>query len=234
MDADAYQRASPSFNHWAVRCIQHIISGERLAWSFAALAEPESVAGMFADLDYHRAPEADFQVGGRHYGVFAHDFRRVSPEAWLDLISQREIGVTVHSPTSPAASPVLALSQPEFAAAVGQALRDLHRPDRLARNPLLSCRIARDRAGGDPPGRVLTPLLYEAADMLRADPRDEKLYRAVERTYLRPAITQERAAEILGLPFSTYRRHLTRGVERVVDWLWNQELYGAGDAARRS
>ena len=30
---------------------------------------------------------------------------------------------------------------------------------------------------------------------------------------------------MLGLPFSTYRRHLTRGVERVVDWLWQRELY---------
>jgi hypothetical protein len=234
MDADAYQGASSSFNHWAVRCIQHIISGHRLAWSFGALADPDSVAGMFADIDYHRAPEADFEVGGRHYGVFAHDFRRVSPEAWLDLISQREIGVAVQPPASPAPSPVLALSQPEFAAAVGQALRDLHRPDRLARNPLLSCRIARDRAGGDPPVRILTGLLGEAADVLRADPRDEKLYRAVDRTYLRPAVTQERAAELLSLPFSTYRRHLTRGVERVVDWLWDQELYGAADTAHPS
>jgi hypothetical protein len=31
---------------------------------------------------------------------------------------------------------------------------------------------------------------------------------------------------VLGLPFSTYRRHLTRGVDRVVDWLWHRELYG--------
>ena len=52
--------------------------------------------------------------------------------------------------------------------------------------------------------------------------------RALERTYLRPAPTQEAAAELLDLPFSTYRGHLTRGVERVVDWLWQRELYGSG------
>ena len=52
---------------------------------------------------------------------------------------------------------------------------------------------------------------------MRADPRGEKLARALDRTYLRPAPTQEAAAELLGLPFSTYRGHLTRGVERVVD-----------------
>jgi hypothetical protein len=43
---------------------------------------------------------------------------------------------------------------------------------------------------------------------------------------VRPAATQEAAAELLGLPFSTYRGHLTRGVERVCDRLWQRELYG--------
>ena len=43
---------------------------------------------------------------------------------------------------------------------------------------------------------------------------------------MRPAGTQERAAEALGLPFSTFRRHLTQGVDRVVAWLWDQEVYG--------
>jgi hypothetical protein len=34
--------------------------------------------------------------------------------------------------------------------------------------------------------------------------------------------------ELLGLPFSAYRGQLSRDVERVVDWLWQRELYGAG------
>ena len=50
------------------------------------------------------------------------------------------------------------------------------------------------------------------------------------RTYVRPAATQERAAAALGLPFSTYRRHLTQGVDRVVAWLWDQEVYGGSRA----
>lgn len=233
MDRDAYQGPSSSFNHWGVRCIQHIVSGHRLAWSFGTLADPDSVERMFANLDYHRAPEADYEIGGRHYGVIAHDFRTVSPEAWLDLMGKREIGEGAEPAAPPLPSPILTLSQPEFADAVRGALRDLHRPDRLARNPLVSSRIARDRAGGKASAAVLAQLLREAAEMLHADPRDQKLYRSVDRTYLRPAETQERAAEVLDLPFSTYRRHLTRGVERVVGWLWERELYGAGDAAHR-
>jgi AAA ATPase domain len=73
---------------------------------------------------------------------------------------------------------------------------------------------------------VLEALVCAAVESLREHPRDDKLWRAVERTYVRPAATQERAAAALGLPFSTYRRHLTQGVERVVAWLWDQEVYG--------
>ena len=69
--------------------------------------------------------------------------------------------------------------------------------------------------------------MREAVGELRDEPRDERLFRALDRTYLRPAPTQEAAAELLGLPFSTYRGHLTRGVERVVERLWQRELAGA-------
>jgi predicted DNA-binding protein (UPF0251 family) len=56
------------------------------------------------------------------------------------------------------------------------------------------------------------------------DPRDEKYYRAVHRTYLQPAPTQEKAAEQLGVPFSTFRRHLNRGLDRVTEMLWDEEV----------
>ena len=119
------------------------------------------------------------------------------------------------------------LSQPEFDDSVRQALRDLHRPDLLARNPLLRTRLVHDRAGDEEPtAATLETLVAAAVETLREHPRDDKLWRAVERTYVRPAATQERAAAALGLPFSTYRRHLTQGVDRVVAWLWNQEVYG--------
>jgi hypothetical protein len=49
-------------------------------------------------------------------------------------------------------------------------------------------------------------------------------------TFMQNTPTQQVAAERLGLPFSTYRRHLTRGLERVCDLLWQRELLGAGGA----
>jgi len=46
----------------------------------------------------------------------------------------------------------------------------------------------------------------------------------VYRTYVQPAPTQEQAAEQLGVPFSTFRRHLNKGLERVADILWEREV----------
>jgi DNA-directed RNA polymerase specialized sigma24 family protein len=125
----------------------------------------------------------------------------------------------------PAPHEALALSHEDFTDAVRHALRHLHRPELLARNPLLRTRLAREHAGREPAGAAtVADLLRTAVDTLREHPRDDKLLRAVERTYLRPAPTQEAAADVLGLPFSTYRRHLTSGIQRLTEILWRQEV----------
>ena len=87
---------------------------------------------------------------------------------------------------------------------------------------------------GRPATEALVELVEQAADLLRQHPRDEKLYRVIDRTYLRPAATQEIAAERLDLPSSTYRRHLTQGVSRVASCLWDQQnaLLSIGDWAQ--
>ena len=56
--------------------------------------------------------------------------------------------------------------------------------------------------------------------------REAKLYRALFNTFLHPAPTQEGAAGLLGLPFSTYRRHLKTGIMRLEEILWQWEIRG--------
>ncbi len=68
--------------------------------------------------------------------------------------------------------------------------------------------------------------MQEAVESLQKTPRDAKLYRALYHTYLQPAPTQEQAAELLDLPFSTFRRHLKAGIIRVAQSLWQKELGG--------
>src|SRR5262249_36559316 len=72
---------------------------------------------------------------------------------------------------------------------------------------------------------TLQALLREASATLSGTPKDQKLYRAIYHTYLEPAASQERAAELLNLPFHTYRHHLANGVKRITEWLWQRELH---------
>jgi energy-coupling factor transporter ATP-binding protein EcfA2 len=227
IDRMAYQGPSPTLNATPILTMQRYLHTPKLAWDFLTLAEPERWDDYFAAADLPRAVGADFVVGGRRYGLFAHDFRQVPVDALLELVTERALAQDVTPSPPTVKAPLLVLSQPEFDDSVRQALRDLRRPDLLGRNPLLRTRLVRDRTGDEEPSApMLEALVCAAVETLREHPRDDKLWRAVERTYVRPAATQERAAAALGLPFSTYRRHLTQGVDRVVTWLWDQEVYG--------
>jgi hypothetical protein len=206
--------------------LQHKLATSNLAWDYLTLHEPEPWVEYFALADLHLVEE-HVEVGGRRYGAFAHDYRRVPVDDLVRLWIERAITGDPTAPAGASSPPVQVLSQVEFTAAARQALKDLHRADLLARNPLLGTRLLRDRAGGEEgEAATLARLLRDAVDTLRTHPRDDKLLRAVETTYLAPAATQEAAAARLGLPFSTYRRHLTLGVERIVSWLWDREVYG--------
>ena len=224
-DGEVHQMPSPTWNACSVLSFQHCLTRSRLAWYFNAFVDPERLDEYFAFADFPRVAGGDFVVGDRRHGLFAHDFRAVPIDQWIDVTTERALGGDV-APAPAAPRPAVSvLSQPEFDEHVRQALRDLRRPERLARNPLLHTRMVQRMAGGDPGPDALCELIRQAANRLGADPRDIKFYRAVDRTFLRPAATQERAAEVLTLPLSTYKRHLRRGVDRIVADLWAQELH---------
>jgi hypothetical protein len=233
MAAEQYQAVSPVQSLAFIQAVNHYLTTPGLAYTFFPCAEAEFWAPMLAYADLTRLAEADFEVGGRRYGVYGHDWRITPPAAWLTLLGEREVGASVQpAPASPPNEPVIVLSQPDFAAAVRAALRDFVRLDLLAGNPLAHSRLAFDaarRAGGGDRAAGLQALIAEAASALQASPRDVKLYRALHHTYFQPAPTQEQAAELLDLPFSTYRRHLAAGVARVTEALWAREL-GRRDA----
>ena len=124
------------------------------------------------------------------------------------------------------------LSREAFAAAAQDLLRNYARLYVLSNNPLLPTALIAERAGADagPARRVetLREVARAACEVLQSNPRDIKLYRALYHTYLEPAPTQEQAAELLDIPFSTYRRHLKDGLAWVTTILWDWE-----QAARR-
>jgi hypothetical protein len=227
MGRDAYQTASPATNVMAMTCLLYWLAHPRLAWSFLAVRDPDHWNTAFTYLNLRRSREAEYAVGGQRYAVYTHDWRAEPVSAWLELMGERELDVDFRADAQEPARqqpPLVVLSQPEFADAVRQALRDLTRPDALAASPLRHSRLVAQHANGASAPEALRRLLRETAEGLRANPRDEKLYRAIASTYLAPAPTQERAAEQLGLPFSTYRSHLTTGVQRIVELLWQREV----------
>src|SRR5262245_20919687 len=97
------------------------------------------------------------------------------------------------SPISDAAPGGLAYA--DFAAAGKSALRDYHRPDLLARNPLM--RSGTDKLGASPGPPQLQAFLSRAVKAVLDNPRDEKLRRVVELTYFQPPLKQEAVAERL-------------------------------------
>jgi hypothetical protein len=76
----------------------------------------------------------------------------------------------------------------------------------------------------DRPDQVLRTRILEAAQILKSDPRAGTQFRLLDRTYLRPTPSQEKAAELIDLPLSTYRRYRDRGIETITDWLWDRDI----------
>jgi hypothetical protein len=230
MARDTYQTVSPVQSLIFLNMVQHYLTTPALAFTMLPCAAPEFWTSVFSFADLHPLPEADFTVEGRHYGVFGHDWQAVPPLTWLTLMGKRELGRTIVMPplpNVPTLPPAPVLDAESFAAAVHDALRNYTDSVALANNPLLHSRLLRNAlptpAGNSQRVEMLQNLLREAALPLQSSPRQLKLYRALHQTYFQPAISQEKAAELLDLPFSTYRRHLRSGIAYVTERLWQQE-----------
>ena len=230
MAADAYQGISPIQSLIFIQVAKHYLTTPHLAFTFFPCADPGFWEAILSYAELTRLSEADFDVGRKRYGVYGHDWRVMSPAVWIARLAEKEIGGPGPAASPPVHEPLIFLSRDEFMAAVKQALHDYARPGELIGSPLLGSRLVSESATkGMGPGEkaeILKAKIRAAADTLRIHPRDEKLFRALDHTYFHPAATQEAAAELLDLPFSTYRRHLTSGIQRLTEILWRQEVGG--------
>jgi DNA-binding winged helix-turn-helix (wHTH) protein len=86
MDRECYQ--AHVLAPIAASCSQNW-TAPRLAWCFIAVADPDMLEPMFTELHIWRVRDADFEVDGRRYGVFAHDWRVENAEQWLRLKADR-------------------------------------------------------------------------------------------------------------------------------------------------
>jgi hypothetical protein len=223
MDETVAGVPNATFSLGAMRVTRRALLEPDAEWTLLAHAEPagmETVYRSFTRINWtHRVPALDHRLGDEDWGVFARDYvaEPVPPE-WRAL---------------PASGPGWGgpvLGKDAFAAAVKDALRHYAREDKLAANPLLGCHWL---GGPDAAARVgaLREHLHQAVQALAEHPADAKFHHALRLTWLDPGASQERVAQELGLPFNTYRYHLARGTDRVVQALWQRELQAMPVAA---
>jgi hypothetical protein len=223
MDCEHHQTVSAVQSLIFVATVRHYLRTEGLAFTFLPCADPDFWAPIFTFVGLSRL-DADFEVGERRYGVYGHDWRAVPPGRWLEGLAEQGLPPTELEEPGQVSERLLVLSRPEFAEAVQEALRDFARPHELKHSPLLRSRLVVDHAGDGDRVEALRALLNEAAEELNTTPREASYYLALDATYLDPARTQAEAADQLDMAFSTYRRYLKRGVEHVVEALWEREL----------
>ncbi len=227
---DGHQQVSPVQSLIFITAVQFYLTTPRLACTLFHCIDPDFWNMLFAYADLDRLPEQDYSADARQFGVFFHDWRKRPPAAWLDLLAEREM--SLNPPVAPAPraqqQQVIALSESEFSDALRDALKAMARSNTLRGNPLLGSRLVSDAAGvsAGESERVLAlrKLITDTAHLQNTAPRDTKFYRAFHHTYLQPAASQEAAAELIDVPFSTYRRHLQTAIDRLTAELWSREL----------
>ncbi|GAA1626603.1 hypothetical protein GCM10009733_024170 [Nonomuraea maheshkhaliensis] len=207
------------------RVLAEFLHARRLAWSFIALRDP-FWQPLMAYIDQRALPEP-VTGGDQPTPLYAHDWRTMPVGRWLEASGMVELDGPDDRPV-PAyqqGESFAVLSHEQLTAAVTQALHDLRRPDRLAANPLIRTRLLAEAGPGERADR-LRHLLTSAIGTLAGDARTAKFHRALATAYLHAAPTQEASAERLAVSLSTYRRHLARGTDLIVQQLWERELHG--------
>jgi hypothetical protein len=229
MEKESHQKFSMAQGVIGLNVVRQYLTTPNLAYTFFTCAEPDFWSMLFAYADFERLLSADFMQGEHSYGVYGHNWRAVGALAWLGLLAERENALLPQVAAPPKTlESIMVLSEPEFAEAVQEALKNLLKLDALRNSPLVRSRLVVERSSANPKNGevvlVLQSLLKEAAEILQESPRENKLYRVIYHTYLHPATTQEQASELLDLPFSTFRRHLKNGVTRIAEIMWQWEL----------
>ena len=191
------------------------------AWTFIVAPDSVYYDQYFQYLGLTRMLE--LELGGHRIVGYGWDRRRFPVSGFFEMMATRELTGETGPPPPHLLRPE-PLSRTAFDAAVRSALRRLTRTGGLDSSELLTSTLVAGTEADAP--AALAQLLRDTITGLSAERGGAEHRRVLERTYLSGAPSQEAAAEVLDLPFSTYRRHLGRAIERLVEVLWDRELAG--------
>jgi hypothetical protein len=208
--------------------LQLLVAGVSCILEWATVPAAWTFIVGFRDGPYARyydylalTPMVDLDLGRLRVTLFGWDRRTFPASAFFEMMATRELTGELGPPPSALMRP-LPLTHTAFDAAVRAALRRLTRAGGLDGSELLTSGLVPPGAA-DPPAALAEVLRATIADLSRERGGAEHR-RVLERTFLAGAPSQEAAAELLDLPFSTYRRHLARATDRLVEVLWAIEL----------
>ncbi|MFD9959679.1 AAA family ATPase [Amycolatopsis sp. NPDC058986] len=196
--------------HTGYQSIKSLHRKDGLVASFLLVPNATAAVSQLEPYDlglYRAIPE----LGDGSWGLFIRDWREIPLGQHLERTEEKLRGGVMLGDAVRETRAAPAMSQEEFFAAVKQALRDWHDDEALAVNQLI-------RVYGDL--GALRAAVVTTVDALRQDPRRLRQQRAVQATYLDRDTNQRAAAARLGVPFSSYRRHLQSGEREICDALW--------------
>jgi hypothetical protein len=227
MSEETYQRVGRLQSSIFLTTVQYYFT-PGLAVHMISCANPGFWKQILSYSDLHYVKELDFADEKNTFGFYMHDWRKVPPAAWLDILGQREIGEETESNFDQPRLQLIVLSEDEFSNSVHEALKNYQSEKKLAANPLIRSKLVLNHAGGTEDISILVATLRDciagACDSLKESPKEEKLFRVLFRTFINPVGSQESTADFLNFSFSTYRRYLRKAVNLVIEHLWAMEI----------
>jgi hypothetical protein len=157
------------------------------------------------------------------FRISLRDMRSTTPQAIVaTLLASTEESVSRMIEVSSADVPITV-------DAIRFALAHLDQPEQLAASSLAALELCRR---GNAAAQIRL-LLEDALEHLRDSPSERRLYAILHAVYLEKRGKHEQIASELGLPYSTFRRHLGRALERLRELLAERVSTRAGWADTR-
>lgn len=236
MTRGEYQSVSSTQATLFRNIVRHCLTVSNLAFTFLCCADMDFWGPLLGRGLFVRLPEADFAVGDNDFGMLGHDWRPLPPRTWLALWAEGRRVAALSAAAVKQRQVVergpVTITRAELRTALREVLREWHNEDQLGDSRLLKLNIVRRAAGGDDRAKCIEALKALLSDMINGfnrSPRRQRLYRALYYTYIEPQGNQEMTAEFLDLPYSTYRDHVTTGIDLLRDMIWHQEFDGGSE-----
>jgi hypothetical protein len=187
------------------------------------LAAPRPAATVFV------LPNPDFPLGTRDlpgsdepvivagYPVVYRDLRGLTARAVLSAIVQADDDRLPWITAVPRPDAQISTE------AIREALMLAGQPERLVGSALASLRVVEEEAGAgaqaSEKAAALARVLRGAVAALGGGQRESKQRNVLEAVFFEKSGKHEKIAAELGIPYSTFRRHLARGIERVTEMI---------------